>query len=117
MAAGIFSVVDLFGDVDFSSLRPWAALGLWLVGGTVIGAGFFGFFQRPVIGAVVGFLIATFLVSVIALVIAVEYPQPSIGASIFASQARHVLYWSMPAAALVMAVGAVMLIFSWFTKP
>jgi hypothetical protein len=91
MAAGIGSLVHLFGDMD--SLRPLAALGLWFGGVTVIGAGLFGLFRRSVLGAVVGFLIATALVmSVIAIVIAGAYPPPSAGVYRHASQyARRVL--------------------------
>jgi uncharacterized membrane protein len=37
-------------------------------------------------------------------------------ASTFANPARPALLWAMLAAALVMAIGAVMLILSWFTK-
>jgi hypothetical protein len=38
-------------------------------------------------------------------------------ASTFASQARPALHWAMLGTALIMAVGAGMLILSWFTKP
>ena len=91
MAAGIGSLAHLFGDMD--SLRPLAVLGLWFGGVTVIGAGLSSIFRRPVLGAVVGFLIATALVmSVIAIVIARQYPPPSYGVYRHASQyARRML--------------------------
>jgi hypothetical protein len=91
MAVGIGSLVHLFGDMD--SLRPLAVHGLWFGGVTAIGVGLFSPFRRPVLGAVVGFLIATTLMmSVIAIVIAGAYPPPSMGVYWHATQyARRVL--------------------------
>jgi hypothetical protein len=38
-------------------------------------------------------------------------------ATSFGSEARPALYWVMLGTALIMAIGAGMLILSWFTKP